>query len=335
MKKFAWVTVIISFLVFALLGFQQIKNQNSINENFHIGILLSGPERMDKVIGLKDGLQNLGYIEGMNVTYIVKDAKNDLKLMEHYSHELDQMNLDVIVAGGAIEAKLLKENKQGKTPVFFLGVASAGKLHLVENYKKPEGRMTGVENGYIELSAKRLELFKMLIPSIQKFTIIYDKRIDVSRLSLEQVKKVAKEQNIQVSPISISDNKNLENLKQMKFGENEGMLVLPSFYLEEVSPQLSQIALQNNIPIFGVNINDVNNGFLLSYGVPFYDQGYQYASMISRILQGQAPKEIPVESSNTVRLLVNPRTERELNIHFSKIGSAFIERIPIAERKNE
>ncbi|WP_339061101.1 ABC transporter substrate-binding protein [Tepidibacillus marianensis] len=335
MKKTAWVAIIVSVLLFSFLGFHQWQNQNEVKENFRIGVLLSGPERMDKIKGLKEGLQNLGYIEGMNVTYTVKDAKNNLKLMERYAHELDQMNLDVIVAGGAIEAKFFKENKQGKTPVFFLGVASARQLHLVENYKKPEGRMTGVENGYIDLSAKRLELFQMLMPTIQKFTIIYDKRIDVSLLSLKQVEKAAKEQNLQVNPISVSDSNNLEALKKMNFKKNEGLLVLPSFYLEEISPQLSQIALQKKVPIFGVNINDVNNGFLLSYGVPFYDQGYQCASMISRILQGQAPKDIPVENPNTVRLLVNPKTERTLDIQFSKNGSAFIERIPVAERKTE
>ncbi|TCS82447.1 ABC transporter substrate-binding protein [Tepidibacillus fermentans] len=335
MKRFAWVTVIVSVLFFSFLGFQQWKNQSEAKEQFRIGILLSGPERLEKVKGLKDGLQNLGYIEGMNVTYTIKDAKNNVKLMERYASELDRMNLDVIVAGGAIEAKFFKENKGGKTPVIFLGVANAGQLHLVENYKKPEGRMTGVENGHIELSAKRLELFSMLIPSIQNVIVIYDGQVDASLLSLEQVKKIAKEEGIQITPLSISDTQQLETFKKIPLKKDEGILVLPSFYLEEISPQLSQIGLQKKVPIFGVNINDVKNGFLLSYGVSYYDQGYQCASMVSRILQGQVPRDIPVEKPNTVRLLANSLTEKKLNIHFSKSGSAFIQRIPVTEREIE
>ncbi|MFV9511306.1 ABC transporter substrate-binding protein [Tepidibacillus sp. LV47] len=335
MKKFAWGTIIVSVLLFSFLGFQHWQNQSEAKEQFRIGILISGPERLEKVKGLKDGLQNLGYIEEMNVSYIVRNAKNDRNLMKKYASELDAMNLDVIVAGGAIEAKFFKENKQGKTPVIFLGVASAGQLHLVENYKKPDGRMTGVENGHIELSAKRLELFQMLIPSIKKIIVIYDGQIDASLLSLEQVKKVAKEQGIQITPVSVSDTQHLETLKKMNFKNNEGILVLPSFYLEEISSQLSQIALQKKVPIFGVNINDVKNGFLLSYGVSYYDQGFQGASMVSRILQGQSSRDIPVEKPNTVRLLANSLTEKKLNIHFSKSGSAFIQRIPVTEREIE
>ena len=330
MKRFAWIATII-ILLFSFIGFQQVQKQNEVKEHYQIGILISGPERMEKVKGLKEGLQNLGYIEGMNVSYIVKEAKNDMNLMKRYANELDQLNLDVIVAGGAIEAKFFKENKQGKTPVIFLGVANAGQLDLVDDYKKPNGRMTGVENGHIELSAKRLELFPMLVPSVQKVHVIYDGQVDASLLSLEQVKKSAKDQGIEIHPISISNPKQLEQFKQVQFDKNDGILVLPSFYLEEISPQLSNIAFQKKTPIFGVNINDVKNGFLLSYGVPYYDQGFQCSSMVSRILQGQEPKDIPVEKPNTVRLMANPKTEKELNIHFSKNGSAFIQRTTITE----
>ncbi|KXG44301.1 ABC transporter substrate-binding protein [Tepidibacillus infernus] len=328
MKKMIRIILIVIGII--LFSFWYIQSSNELvntKEKYKIGVLISGTERIEKIKGLKEGLQNLGYVEGMNTSFVIKNADNQIDLIKKYANELDAMDLDVIIAGGAIETKFFKENSRGKTPIIFLGVADAIQLNLVESYQKPNGRLTGVENGHVELSGKRLQLFKLLLPSLNRIIVIYDEKIDASLLSLEKVKQVSEKLQIGISPIPISNLEQLKELKSFSFQENDGILVLPSYFLEKASLTIGQLALERNIPTFGVQSSDIKNGFLLSYGVSYYDQGFQCASTVSQILHGQSAGSIPVEKPDTVRLLVNAKTERALNIEFSKIGNAFIQRI--------
>jgi len=318
-------------LILSVFAINSSNYDYDYTETYKIGILISGDERLAKISGLTDGLYSLGFIDGINVMYIMKDSRNSLEIMKRYANDLGQMDLDVIVTGGAIETKYLQENKKVKAPIVFLGVADAINLGFVESYQKPNGRITGVENAHVELSAKRLQLFKLLIPTLERIIVIYDENIDASLLSLSRVKEAAEDLNIPLLPISIKDEQQLNQFKEIQIQDNDGLLVLPSYFLEDISNDLGKFALENKVPIFGVNLNDVKNGFLLSYGVSYYDQGYQGASMVSQILNGLNPSEIPVEKPNAVRLLVNPLTEKELDIVFSKAGNAFINRITISE----
>lgn len=325
----------ISFIFFIVLFFiyqYHIFTEKPISsEKYRIGVLISGTERLGKVKGLKEGLQELGFIEEMNVTYIIRNADNQLELMEQYAKELDDMDLDVIIAGGAIETKYFKENIDGKTPIVFLGAADAIHLNLVESYQKPNGRITGIENSHVELSEKRLQLFHLLLPEMKRIIVIYDENIEASLLSLQLVKEVAEDLNLPISPVSIKDKNQWEQFTSTPLEKGDGLLLLPSYYLEGISVQLGQFALENQVPIFGVNSNDVEKGFLLSYGVSYYDQGYQGAKITSQILNGTRPEDIPVEKPDTVRLLVNPETEKSLSITFSQVGNAFIHRIQTEE----
>jgi len=331
MERKRWLKLVTAIFI-VLLGwyiFQSYSKQANTTEIYQVGILISGPERMEKVRGLKAGLQELGFIENMNVHYIIQDADNQFAKMEQYAKDLDQMDLDVIITGGAIETKYLKANKEATTPVVFLGVADAIHLHLVESYQNPNGRFTGVENSHVALSGKRLQLFHMLLPEMKRVIVIYDENIDASLLSLKQVQKVAEDLAIPIEPISIANEQQWEQFNSKTFNQDDGLLVLPSYYLEEISAKLGKFALEKGVPIFGVNSNDVNNGFLMSYGIAYDDQGYQGAKIVSQILKGIRPQELPVERPDTVRLLVNPDTEQKLNITFSEVGNAFVHRIDL------
>jgi len=162
---------------------------------------------------------------------------------------------------------------------------------------------------------------------LERIIVIYDENIEASLLSLDKVKEYALADNIDIYPVSVKDIRQFMSFRTMSFKENDGILVLPSYYLEKISNELAKFALNKKIPIFGVNITDVQNGFLLSYGVSYYDQGYQGAPMVSQILSGINPEGIPVEKPNSIKLLVNSKTKESLNIQFSKVGNAFVNRL--------
>lgn len=322
--------------LFLLIFFFFPRLEQEEKKIYQVGALLSGPERLEKIKGLIDGLKDLGMVEGSEYRLYLWDAGNDPEKMKAYAGELDKRGLDLIVTGGAIEAQAFAGQKGGKTPILFMGVADAARLQLIDRYERPGGRFTGLENGHIDLSVKRLQLLKLLLPSTSRVIILYDQRIDASRLSLTQVTQYAKESEIPILPFTLSGEDEVAQLKAFSPKKGDAFLLLPSYYLEEISGRLAQIALDKKVPLFGLYENDVTSGFLLSYGIPYYDQGYQSAHMASALLHGQDPATLPVETPDTVRLLVNPDTEKRLGITFSPAGEAYAERImPDREKGGE
>ncbi len=303
-----------------------LTNEEVNHAPYKVGILISGTERLVKLEGMKKGLQDLGLVEGIHVEYIVKNSNHNMEQMRSYAIELDEGDYDVIIAGGAIEATYLKELR-GSTPVVFIGVASVDELELVNNLQRPEGRMTGLDNGHTDLSGKRVQLLKMLLPETRRVIAIYDNNIEASKISLEKVKEVVKELQLKIAPISVSNESQFDALKQVSFSDNDAIVILPSYYLEKMSKEIGQLGIEKKVPIFGVNSNDVTNGILFSYGISYFDQGYQCASMISRILYGQTPTEIPVEKPDHIQLLVNGDTKEIIQVNISSIGQAYAEEI--------
>lgn len=324
--------LLLSLFSFFLLPFL-FKSPIPQGEMYRIGILLSGPERLDKVRGFIEGMRALGFVEGVDYRVILRDSQNDQEKMKEYADELDGMGLDLIVTGGAIETQTFQGKKEGKTPILFMGVADAVQLKLVERYGRPGGRITGLENGHVDLSGKRLQLLKLLLPSVRRVVVLYDKRVDASLLALKKVHEVAERESIPLFPISISNEQQLNRFQDDTFKNGDALLLLPGYYLEEISPRLAEIALKKGLPLFGLYENDVRNGFLLSYGISYYDQGYQCARMASQLLHGQDPSTLPVETPETVKLLVNPETEQALHLIFSPAGEAFVERIRMDREK--
>ncbi|MBE3555449.1 MAG: hypothetical protein IMW85_10785, partial [Thermicanus sp.] len=163
--------LLLSLFSFFLLPFL-FKSPIPQGEMYRIGILLSGPERLDKVRGLIEGMRALGFVEGVDYRVILRDSQNDQEKMKEYADELDGMGLDLIVTGGAIETQAFQGKKEGKTPILFMGVADAVQLKLVERYGRPGGRITGLENGHVDLSGKRLQLLKLLLPSVRRVVVL-------------------------------------------------------------------------------------------------------------------------------------------------------------------
>ena len=325
MRK-SWYFILGFIIIFFAFVPLFLSNDVTTNKPYQVGILISGSERLTKLEGVKKGLQDLGFIEGIHIEYFVKNSNHDLAQMKKYAEELAQDNYDVIIAGGAIEATYLKKT-EGSTPVVFLGVAAVTELDLVKNLQQPEGKMTGLDNGHIDLSAKRLQLLHLLLPDTKRVVVIYDENIDASLISLEKVEKTARDLQSVVISFSVSNEQQFEELKQFSFQKKDAVLVLPSYYLEKISKEMGQMGIEKNLPIFGVNSSDVDNGILLSYGVSYFDQGYQCANIISRVLNGQAPSEIPVETPDSIQLLVNGDTQEKIGVILSSIGQAYAEEV--------
>lgn len=305
-------TVAISALIYAFLG---VRGDKPVE----IGVLMIGENRFEKFTGLEAGLKDLGYTAN-EVHFTVKNAHDDEVLIDEQIHQLLEDKPNLIVTLGGIETQRLKAKMDEKNidiPVVFAGLAAPKELGLIKDYKSPGGLFTGINNYHASISGKRLEMLTSLVPAIDRVHVIYDSKIDVSKLSLEETRKAAKDLGVVISPCDASSKECLDKLWKT-VEEDEAILVLPSFRIESLTDEIVKLTEEKKIPAMGLYDFEAEQGLLASYGSSFYSQGYQASRFVSLILQGNKPGELPVELPDGIRFVVNQQTKDALGVAYNQ-----------------
>lgn len=283
-----------------------------------VGVIMIGDSRIEKLTGLKQGLKDLGY-EKNAITFVEINAKDDEKKLNVEINKLIKNKPLLIVTLGGVETLTVKEQlekMQIKIPVVFAGVAAPKEIGIIKDYRSPGGLFTGINNYHTSISGKRLELLHDLVPSAKRFHVLYDKNTKVSILSLENTKEAAKKLSLQIIPINVSEHDFLIHLEK-NLQESDAMLMLPGFRIESLTGEIAEFSKKYKIPSMGLYGNEVEEGILASYGVSFYDQGYQSARYVSLIIQGNSPSDIPVELPDTVRFYINKSVSDDLRVELN------------------
>lgn len=304
-------TVAVSAMIYAFLG---VKGEKSVE----IGVLMIGENRYEKFTGLEAGLRDLGY-SAKNIHFTVKNAEDDEELIGRQIDQLLNEEPDLIVTLGGIETLRLKkkmEDARIEIPVVFAGLAAPKELGLIKDYKSPGGIFTGINNYHASISGKRLEMLISLVPSIDRVHVIYDSKIDVSKLSLQETMNAASELDVDIAPCDVS--KNCLDTLWSSAGSGEAILVLPSFRIESLTDELVKLTAEKKIPAMGLYDFEAEKGLLASYGSSFYSQGYQASRFVSLILQGNKPGDLPVELPDGIRFVVNQQTKDSLGVSYNQ-----------------
>ncbi len=300
-----------------------------------VAVLVAEDTREAKIAGLRLGLAAAGYREGTAVRYATVSTHGSRDDLEQAAEELLDMKPAVVVAAGNIEAQRLKEalsrrpGGEADLPLVIMGAASTVESGLVANLRHPGGNITGLDNGHAELTAKRLELLLTLLPDVKRVIALYDPSVAPGRHSLSIAVATAKRLHISLSPLSIESSVELDQkLAALKPGDADAILLLSTSLLESAGPRLYETSIRTGIPTMGVNENDVEAGNFAAYGVSFEAQGRQTARFVAKILQGQAPGNLPVETPDNPELVVNLDLARRLGLRVSPVGLAFARILP-------
>lgn len=309
--------VLISILVVIIAIFlvNIPSDKKSVQE---IGILAANDLRLSKVEGLKSELQKLGYTEGVDLTYHVEIAQNDLDQLSDLGNRLLREKPDVLVAAGAVEAQVLKEltaKNKVQTPVVFMGILSPVDIGLVQDLSRPGGNLTGVNNGHYELTPKRLELLHRLLPKVKRVAVLGDTRVPILEQIQNELNKVAQTFDLSVNLYTVANSGEIQQAFASIDQEGaEAIILLPGFFLETSTEDIVNRATLKKLPVFGVYPLDTEEGCLASFGTSNWDQGAQSAHIVSKILRGYSPEDIPVETPDRVVFSINLKKAQELGL---------------------
>jgi len=271
-------------------------------------IAQSGPSETLTIRGLREGLKELGYKERDNIVIEVKDLKGERAALQPAAVELVNKKVDLIFTIGtrATQAAMAATRE---IPIVFRHSADPIAIGLVKNLKQPGGNVTGVAAFSPEMTGKRLEILKEIVPNLKRVHILYDSNNPFSQTSFAAAKKEATRLRLDVVEHTVKTVDELKSvvgaLRNMDGGD--AIFQVSDDLVESQADTIFEAARQQSLPTMFDGADWAPKGSMASYGANYYRMGRQAAAMIHKILKGASPKNLPVERAEKYDLLINLR----------------------------
>jgi putative ABC transport system substrate-binding protein len=266
----------------------------------------------------RQGLRDLGYVEGRNVVIEYRDAEGKPERIPALAAELVALKVDVIVTGGGTLAALTAMQATKTIPIVFAGVGDPVGSGLVTSLARPGGNVTGLSNLGPELVGKRLELLKQAVPGVSRVAVLWrpgalGERTDQDMLKGEDVAARALGVRLQFVEARGPDEfaKAFSDMTSARAG---ALTVLPSALFLREHRRLVDLAAENRLPAVYTQREFVDAGGLMSYGANQRDLFRRAATYVDKILKGAKPGDLPVELPTKFELAINLKTAKAMGI---------------------
>ena len=264
--------------------------------------------------GFRDALKELGYTEGKNVTFDVRAAQGDIARLPALAAELVSGAPDLLYCVAGPDA-LACQKATSLIPIVFTQASDPVALGLVGSLARPGANITGIGSLRAELTAKRLELFKEVVPSLRRVLVTHDPRDAEEQTALESARAAARHTGVTLVERPVMAVAEIEpGLAALTPGGRDGILIVQSGLNLNIPGRSLEVATSNKIPTMYPASFWANFGALASYGPDQYLQGRQAARLAHRILSGMAPAELPVELPDRIEFIVNLKTAKRLGL---------------------
>jgi putative ABC transport system substrate-binding protein len=265
------------------------------------------------VIGLRDGLQALGYRDHEHYLLGLRFTQGDTTALAAAAHKLVQDGAELLFADADDSAKAA-QMATTSVPIVFAGVADPIGTGLVHSFAVPGGNITGVADLGLELSPKRLEIFREVIPDLQRVLYLYHATDTYSKAAIKLYHDAARALGMVLIDQAVRSEEEAQvKLAQSHKGDVDGILAPLSVALN-LPGEILKVAAQRAIPtMFSLHGRFlVEHGGLVSYGADAYTSGRQAARLVDKISKGTAPAAIPVEVNSRIELVINLKVAEAL-----------------------
>jgi len=276
-----------------------------------IGYLADEPTP-DSIPVLREGLRERAWIEGQSVKIWYRYAQGKPDLYAQHADDLVRLNVAVIVAvgGPAIEAA----RQATKTvPIVVVSLDDPAAAGLTGDPAGPASNLTGITTFGVELSARRLELLRQVVPGIVRAAALWNPASASAAIELRASQAAAQGRGVELTPVEIrADGDVREALAKVQTLRPQGLIVLPDALTFAHRQRIATFVNRNRLPTVFPFRDFVDAGGLLSYGARWTDVFRLTAGIVDRILRGARPSDLPVTRATQFELVVNLRTARAL-----------------------
>jgi ABC-type uncharacterized transport system substrate-binding protein len=281
-----------------------------------IGVLLLGTPTSfaPRTQAFVEGLRDLGYVEGRTVAIEWKWGQDRDDLLPDLAAELVRSQVDVIVTGGTPPTKALK-NATRTIPIVMAIVGDPVAAGLVDSLARPGGNATGFSIVATDLSGRRLQLLKEIVPGLSSVAVMSNLANPQSQMELRETQSAARRLDLRLHSVPISADTSIENaFEKIKKEPVQALIVVTDAILYSQRSQILDLAAGNRLPAMYPYRDFPEAGGLMSYAPSDRDLFRRAASYVDRILKGANPGDLPVEQPTKFELVINLKTAKALGL---------------------
>jgi putative tryptophan/tyrosine transport system substrate-binding protein len=265
--------------------------------------------------GLRQGLKDVGYVEGENLTIEYRWADNRAERVPAMADELVRRGVSLIVATGGAQAPLAAKAATTTTPIVFNTADNPVTLGLVASLARPGGNVTGVSILATELTAKRLELLHELVPGATRVAVLANPDEPGAGVTLRELEAAISAKGLQMRHLKTSTSREIDAAFATFAQERpDALFISGGGFLLSRRVQLSLLAAFYRIPATFTVRDFAEAGGLMSYGASLKDAYRQVGVYAGRILKGAKPADLPVVQASKFDLVINQQTARMLGL---------------------
>jgi putative ABC transport system substrate-binding protein len=261
----------------------------------------------------RQGLRELGYVEGKNII-IEHRPEEKLDRVSALAAELVRLKVDVIVTGGATNTRAAKEATKTVPIVMSQDPDPVGN-GFVASLARPGGNITGLSSLAADLSGKRIELLKEILPKLSRMAILGTSTNTGNAQQLKETELAAGAFGVKLQYLDILGPKDIESafLAASK-GLSDAVTVLNSSVTNSHQTEIAKFAVKSRLPAIYTRAEAVEAGGLVSYGVSIADLDRRAATYVDKILKGAKPADLPVEQPTKFELVINLKAAKQIGL---------------------
>jgi putative ABC transport system substrate-binding protein len=310
---------ICGFLLALLLPFMA-PSRTDAQKAYRIGALVAEEQFVPAIDGFKKRMAELGYVEGKNIVYDLRNAGGDQNTAAKMAELLVQQKPDIIVTSSTSATVPVAQATRGSDlPVVFLSAGDP--LRLVKSYASSGNNLTGISSSSFDLTGKRIELLKKLAPAIKRVIVIVDSAGMNYQRTLKVTQDELKKAGLEQSVLEM-EAKNVEEIRRkvylIKRSLGDALLVPPEATIVAATEYIVDQAIKEKLPQVAPNLETVKRGLLAAYAPNYYSLGQQGALLVDKILKGAKPTDLPIEQPGKLYMMINLRTAKAIGLKVSK-----------------
>ena len=298
---------------------QVASAQRNINRIPSIGVLWHAASEDEEAVYLeavRRGLSDFGYVEGRNITVENRYPAENPERFISLAAELAALKVDVLVAITR-PAALAAQRATTTIPIVFVAIADPVGSKLVTSLARPGGNITGLSNFALDLTAKRLEYLKELVPSVSKVALLVNPNDkDSARRYVEEAQTAAAKLRVALHPFEVRTPQDLAPaFSRMRDNQINGVVVTQDGLFFATRKDVADLALAHRLPLTVYSRETVEAGAFASYGPSNLNIFRRSGFYIDKILKGTKPADLPVEQPTKFEFILNLKTANVLGLN--------------------
>jgi putative ABC transport system substrate-binding protein len=313
MKKAGWSSILVAAMLLAIAVVAEAQQPKKVPRVGYLGSLpLSA--FVSRIEAFREGLRELGYVEGKNIVIEWRSAEGKLDRLPALAAELVALKVDIIVSASPTTTRSIKE-ATSTIPIVMAQDSDPVASGFAASLAHPGGNLTGLSTLLPEVSSKRLEILKETVAKLARLAVLGASTTPGTLQSLKETEIAAAAFKVQIHFLDVLEPKDIEAAFRAAAKDRvDAVLVLGGPFILSNRTQIATLAVKNRFPAIYYSPEFVEDGGLMSYGVSLADLSRRAATYVDKILKGAKPADLPIEQPKKFEFIVNLKAAKQIGL---------------------